>query len=298
MAESAAFITPSFAPDLELCQLLHESIERLGQGLTHYILVDGSDLRRFSALAGPHTVLVAKEDLLPRGFHRVPHTRRWVCPWTPRPLSGWLVQQIAKLGCLSIVDAGFLVLVDSDTAFIREVPLGEWSGPEAPRLFCAPRAIHASMHRHVEWLRNACRLLGIEDPEGPPYDDYISSLVTWDAKELTLLLERVEATTGESWYRAVARTPQFSEFLLYGLHADHVLGGRVSEHDEDDRCLTYWEPVPLDRLGVQRLAAQRAEGDVAVMVTSHSGPPLGLRRSLLSELAESANPDSSSRAGP
>lgn len=241
---------------------------------------------------------MAKEDLLPRGFRRVPHTRRWLCPWTPRPLSGWLVQQIAKLGCRAVVDADFLVLVDSDTAFIREVPLEEWSRPEAARLFCAPGAIHPSMHRHVEWFRNACGLLGVEAPEGPPYDDYISSLVTWDAKALALLLERVEAATGDSWHRAVARIPQFSEFLLYGLYVDRLLGSRGTVRDDDDRCLTYWEAVPLDGPGAERFVRQKSDGDVAVMITSHSKTPLGLRRSLLAELSAGAHPDSTSREDP
>ena len=54
--EAMSVITPSFAPDFELCADLHRSVlEYSPNSVHHHIVVPRSDLKLFGRLAGPRT---------------------------------------------------------------------------------------------------------------------------------------------------------------------------------------------------------------------------------------------------
>ena len=59
--------------------------------------------------------------------------------------------------------------------------------------------------------------------------DYISSLVPWKRQNVGSMLERVEATTGTHWLRAVAGAWNVSEFTLYGRFVRDVLGADAGQ---------------------------------------------------------------------
>ncbi|MFZ1680090.1 MAG: DUF6492 family protein, partial [Rhizobiaceae bacterium] len=63
---STAIVTASYAPDLQRCRLLCDSIDRHVTGFErHYILVAAHDMKAFAALASPRRVIVDERDLLP-----------------------------------------------------------------------------------------------------------------------------------------------------------------------------------------------------------------------------------------
>src|SRR5215469_13511811 len=94
-----AVITPSFAPDFELCVALNRSVlQNSLDTVHHHIIVPRSDLKLFARLAGPRTHIRCEADFLPRGFVRVPLSKFTVNLGRPfPPVRGWILQQVIKL---------------------------------------------------------------------------------------------------------------------------------------------------------------------------------------------------------
>ena len=68
-----AIVTASYAPDLERCRLLCETIDAHVEGFTrHYILVEHADVPLFRSLETPTRVIVDERDLLPSWFRSFP----------------------------------------------------------------------------------------------------------------------------------------------------------------------------------------------------------------------------------
>jgi hypothetical protein len=285
VGEALAIVTPSYGPDLDLCRELNESIQMFAPGSTHYILVDRRDMRAFAPLAGHRTVVLDRQEVLPRSFRRIPGTNRWVNPYALRPLSGWLMQQIVKIACASALEESTLVMVDSDTCFVQPVTESTFVRDGRCRCYSAPGAITADMSRHLEWYATACALLGVSGGP-PPLPDSICSLASWDRRTVLDMCARVEEVTGRDWYASVARHPQFSEFLLYGVYVSLVPdGGERTWLDDRSRCLTYWDMTPLTSESAQQLVRGFQPGDLAVLISSHSGTAPGVRTFVRQEVS-------------
>jgi len=279
-AGGLAIVTPSYGPDSILCAELNRSVLEFFPAASHYILVDHRDLSAFRKLEGGRTRVIVKEDILPGRFVRLPGCNRWMCRWTPRPMGGWLVQQIVKIASANHLQEQVLVIVDSDTCFVRDVDPTRFVRDGATRLFRRKDGIRPDMKTHILWHQNSCRLLGVP-PDQPPLPDYISSLVSWDRRVVLRMQQRIESVTGGPWYAAVARTPQVSEFLLYGLLVDKVGDGRDQVWiDDEDRCLTYWDFTPLPMERVDEFASKFQDGDIAMLLSSQSRTAADVRRAV------------------
>ena len=81
------------------------------------------------------------------------------------------------------------------------------------------------------------------------------------------MLARVAATTGRPWTTAIARQLHFSEWTLYGVFVDDVIGAPANSFASDDPlCLGYWgddsaEPGRRGRLPPWRSAHRRRCND-------------------------------------
>ncbi|HMC39228.1 MAG TPA: DUF6492 family protein [Acidimicrobiales bacterium] len=282
---SVAVITPTYAGDAALCVELNRSLMEHTTGWTHYIVADHRDLGYFKSLRNDRTVLVAKEELLPPGFRRLPRSRRWLSRYTIRPLGGWLVQQIAKFASATHFDEEVLVCMDSDVTVFADLHDTDFVRDGRVRLFWLPDGIDAGMVHHVEWHRSACRLLGVA-PDEPPMPDFIATTVSWSRDVVRGMLARIESVTGRPWYAAVAATPQFSEGLTYGAYVQKVLGPDAPVWlDPSDRTVNYWDATPLEPTAVAGLLATREEGDKLLMISSHSRTAVPLRRDVAARLA-------------
>ena len=84
-------ITPSFAPDFELCADLHRSVlDYSPDSVHHHIIVPQQDLKLFGRLAGSRTHIHCEADLLPRSFVPVPFSKFTVNLGRPfPPVRGW-----------------------------------------------------------------------------------------------------------------------------------------------------------------------------------------------------------------
>ena len=280
-----AIITPSYAPDFELCADLHRSVQALcPPTVEHHIVVPRGDLALFRGLGGERVQVHDVAEFLPRSFLPLPGVNGWVNARRPfPPLRGWITQQIVKLAAAARLDADVALLVDSDIEFIRPV------GPElflrdgVARFYRKPGAIDERLPRHVIWHHVARRLLGLP-PAEPPFADYICWPAPWDPAVVRSLLARVEQVTGRPWATAIGAQLHFSEEILYGVFVDEVLGAPATGYATDDMlCPEYSDEVPLDEAGLRKFLDGTGPEDIAVMISAKSGTRLDLRRAAIAE---------------
>ena len=80
---------------------------------------------------------------------------------------------------------------------------------------------------------------------------------------------------------AIAATRHFSECMLYGRHADEVLGGEGHFHDDHELCRIYWKGPALSDEGFRDFVAAMTSRQVAIGVQSFIGTDIGRIRRLL-----------------
>jgi hypothetical protein len=275
MTPSVAFVTKSYGPDLERCELLCRSVELLAPDTRHWIIVDARDHAAFRALENARTRIVTTEELLPRRVRRfeVYGTGKniWLGARTP-PIRGWLVQQLAKFAIAFTAPEDVLIHADSDIVLIRpfrEELLLDEAG--ALRLFRVPQTIGEELPGHVRWHQTAERLLGLP-PRPVPLPDYISGLVPWSRETAVSLLREIEARSGRDWMRTLARAQDVSEYILYGRYVEDAparANGRPG--DSLSLCRCYWGSEPLTNPELESFVDEAAPNEVSIMVSAKAG---------------------------
>lgn len=282
--QSIALVTPSYAPDLELCADLHDSVLRhTGADVEHHIIVPVSDMEAFGRLAGPRTYIRDVRDYLPRTLMRVPRGNVWLNlrqPWPP--VRGWIAQQIVKLAAAAATETDIVLLVDSDIVLIRTITARSFSPTGVLELFEVPDAVDGSLPRHRLWHAAARRLLGLPPAEATPLPDYVCCPCAWSPAIVRMMLARIEAVTGVGWATAVGRELHFSEMILYGVYVREIFTSsqeiRCTEHM---RCLNHYDEVPLGEEQLEQLLTKTGGDDLAVMISAKSGTELSVRRKIL-----------------
>lgn len=284
---SCAIVTASYLPDLERCRLLCDTIDAKVSGHDHhYVLVAGHDVTAFRALEGPRRTVVDERDLLPSWLRSFPdplsrfRKRIWLSART-MPLRGWHVQQLRRIAIASHVAQDALLYCDSDVAFVRPFDCATlWRG-ERLRLLRRDRVLETPGHDHQRrWSRNAGRALGLADAQLSTHD-YIATVIAWRRDATLAMCARIEAVHGCNWVAAVAATRHFSECMLYGRHADEVLGGEGHFHDDHELCRIYWKGPALSDEGFRDFVAAMTPRQVAIGVQSFIGTDIGRIRRLL-----------------
>jgi hypothetical protein len=287
-----SIITPSFAPDFELCSDLHRSVlECSPRSVHHHIIVPQADVKLFQRLSGPRTHIRCEADFLPASFISVPLTKFTINLRHPiPPVRGWILQQLVKLAAVAGSDDDVTVIVDSDIEFVRPFGAETFIRDGVVRLYRKPDAIDQRMPHHMTWHRVARELLGLE-PSPPPYPDYISSLLAWNPAIVRQMLAKVTSITGRPWTTAIGGQLHFSEWTLYGLFVDHALGGPARSFVSDDQlCVSYWNDGPLTgQRAIDLLRAIRPT-DIAAMISSKSRTPLEIRRAAFAEYRSALRP--------
>jgi hypothetical protein len=275
-----AVITPSFAPDFELCVALNRSVlDYAPHSVQHHIIVPRSDLKLFGRLAGPRTHIRCEADFLPRTFVPLPLSNFTVNLGRPfPPVRGWILQQVIKLAAVAAIEDDVVLVVDSDVEFIRPFTAETFVRDGNVRFYRGPKEIDERLPRHMAWHRVARVLLGLP-PIEPPFTHYIpSSLVAWDPRIVRRMLARVTATTGRPWPTAIAGRLHFSEWTLYGVFVDDVSGAPANSFaSEDQLCLCYWDFSPLNLDRVADFVRSVRPTDVAAMISSKSRTSLTVR---------------------
>ncbi|MDP9934148.1 DUF6492 family protein [Paenarthrobacter nicotinovorans] len=278
---SLAIITPSYAPDFELCVELNSSVLRnTDHDVEHHIVVARRDLARFSPLANARTTIHDVREFLPPSMLSVPGVNMWVNPKRPfPPVRGWIAQQMVKLSAAASLKTEVALLIDSDVVMLRPFDAALFApGAELP-LFRVADGVDASLPGHRVWHSVARRLLGLPVVEALPLPDYVCCPCAWEPGIVRRMLNRVEKTTGLPWHIAIGRELHFSEMTLYGVFVDELCG--TVAHTSDMHCVNHYEETPLDTQGYLKLLGTARPTDAAVMVSAKSGTPLHVRRQAL-----------------
>ena len=279
-----AVLTPSYAPDLELCRDLNRSLlEWAPPDAHHHVIVPRRDAERFAGLRGPRTDVWTIDELLPRRMLALPGVNAWLNLRRPYPpVRGWAMQQLVKLHAAAELGADIVVLADSDVVFVRPVSADTFRQDGRVCYYHHADAVHEGMPRHLIWHDVARRLLGLPPAGPPPLPDYISPLNAWDRNVVLALRDRIEQVTGRDWLDAIGSQLHFSEFILYGVFVEEVLGTSAGVVAADSMLLhTYWASAPLGRGAADGFVRDLAPDDVAVMISAKSRTPLDVRRAAL-----------------
>jgi len=288
-----AVVTASYANDFERCRLLCESMDmRLKGDWVHYLLVAPFDVALFRQLEGSRRQVISESDLLPWWLRAVPdpmsagRRKLWISPYS-LPLRGWHVQQLRRLALCRLIKEETMFAVDSDVVFLRDFdPANLWQGDRLA-LYRKDGAIGERMRsNHLEWLAHSDRLLGI-GPFSLPANDYINTLIAWRTDSCRALLDHVEALHGRDWIRAIIRSRQFSECMIYGRFVDDVLKGEGHAASPDGLCHVLWfdDSYARDISGLRHFLADMSPHHIGIGVQSFVGHDLADIRSIVLERA-------------
>ena len=93
------------------------------------------------------------------------------------------------------------------------------------------------------------------------------------------MLSHISHITGRPWPTAVGAQLHFSEWTLYGVYVDQIIGTPAHSFCSDDSlCHAYWEEVPLSVEDAAEFLSGVQFGDVAAMISAKSRTPLAVRR--------------------
>src|SRR3546814_12498208 len=100
---------------------------------------------------------------------------------------------------------------------------------------------------HARWHATAQRLLGLP-VTGYSGADYIGNLIKWRADALAQLQRRIAEESGRRWDTAVPGERAFSEYIIYGVFVDVVLGVRDQRPTQEHLGHAGWlyGPVPAE----------------------------------------------------
>ena len=222
---SIALVTPTFWKDLQRCELLAESIDKLVPGIPHYLIVDRRDRSKFLHLQHSQRRLIDSEEIVGRWFKQFPgKIGYWIGLRTP-PVRGWIVQQILKIGAVDIVPERTLIFCDSDVAFLRR--FDRTNLLVDGKIGLLDVGYMSDEHRH--WTEIARQLLGVTSHNGD-YRGHVGNMICWNRETIKEMRQRIETVAGTPWPIALGRTRDFSEYMLYGVFVREFLGYEKADH--------------------------------------------------------------------
>ena len=266
-----ALVTPSYWMDVERCRFLLETAERwVPADVRHYLVIAKRDLPLFRPMLTRRTSLIIVEDIIPRWLFRVPGLRRFWISLRTRPVKNWILQQIVKLSVPAAVTEDVLLYADSDMFFIAPFDPRSFERDGNVPLF-AETGQRGLIPCNDAWQVVCSNLLGI-----PPQQDfdvnYVGQLIWWRRLNALAAVQRVQEIGGKPWQQAIAPLSGFSEYILYGLYADQILGAKSGHwHDPVIRTLCHWETAPLGPTDLETFKGKREPFHHSAMISAKSG---------------------------
>ncbi|MFT4824733.1 MAG: hypothetical protein ACI9GB_003734 [Halioglobus sp.] len=238
-SDQLAFVTCSYQPDFERCARLCASMNIfISPDVAQFLIVPDRDRALFAQLESVGRTVISSEEVLPARFIQVPLLNKWWFDNAMWPVRGWVMQQITKLCADVVTNCENIVFVDSDVEFIRPLQHERFITEGALRLHRKP--MHKSDGVHLKWHHGAGELLDLK----PQYfgSDYVAPLVTWRRSNLVQMKRYIEDCKQRPWYEAVGRRMTVSEYTLYGVFVEHILGIEQSGHfkQAEDLCHSLW----------------------------------------------------------
>jgi uncharacterized protein DUF6492 len=269
-----AIVTPSYYVDFEACKWLCETVERyVPKEIPHYIIIDRLDRALFAPLVSSRTRLILKEDVLKGRLWQVPFRRKWWLGSRNLLVRGWIVQQLTKLLVSEVASEDVFVFVDSGCFFVRPFDPRSMVKGDQSRLFRETGEYFKNdvVHR---WHSISAKLLGIRPQK--VYDvGYVTQLVSWRRDNLVRLHEHLERVSGRSVFDCLAGQLTLSEYYLYGMYCDLILGDRSRHyHTSTMSALCHWGTNTLNEAELRELRTKLEPEQVLVLVNEKSSTSL------------------------
>ncbi len=270
-------VTPSYAPDFERCKLLVDSVKRYSNTpLKHYIVVDREDLSLFQQLSDSETIVLAKEELLPKWIVKVPFFTKkniWFS-YKTLPVRGWLVQQLIKLGIAEYIPEDILVFADSDVFFVRDFDLSCFIKDDKVRFFAQPGKVNPEAPHLPGWYFDASKLLNLAPPQFP-VSNYMGQLIFWRKDNVLQLHQYLEQKNHKHWVETICANWNVSEYILYGVFVEQILQEHSGHYiDDRDLCHNYWQEQPLQTNQLQEFFASIRQESIAAMLSAKANIPV------------------------
>jgi hypothetical protein len=267
------FVTPTYIKDLERFCFQRESFERCGIDIPQVAIVHEEDLAAFKKIPFRNSLtLVSTRDVLPpnieasrtaRGYPRK-HPLHWV---TPKPIHGWMTQQLAKLAAPKVVQTDGYSCLDSEIFFVRRVTEDDFFSPDG-RL----HLYEIEDERNVEvldWLIKSMHFLGVP-LKGAKTAGYINPFVPMHCRVVLDLQAHIEKRYRMPWADALVKH-SMTEYMTYGVFAryindlNHLIPARPA------LCLNYWTPDDFDKIEHDFLRQIEEMKAKAVLMNSYVG---------------------------
>lgn len=268
-----ALITPSYKPDFKRCQLLVESVGHcLKDDTKHYLVVDQQDASLFGTLASSRTEVLTVEELLPSWIFRVPGLQGWWMSLRTLPIRNWILQQLVKLAVCDAIDEDILVFCDSDNTFLRPFDMKS-------RFLQGDRLsflrVDFQNREMSQWIEVSQQIFGIPEKSVPPVT-YISNMITWHKSAVLKMREHIEAVNQDHWIRVICRYRHISEYMLYGVFVECILGIEPAHHFVFDTELIKpsWGYSLDTEHKIDQFFAQFEDSHIGVMIHSKDKIPV------------------------
>ena len=272
-----ALITPSYAPDFERCKLLTESVERCLVGnYRHYIVVDQRDVALFKQLTSAKITLLVVEDIIPAWIFRAPGIKKWWISLRTLPIRNWILQQLVKMSIFDAISEDIAVFCDSDNTFIRPFDMGACL-LEGDKL--ALLKVELAYDDIYRWIASGKTILGIEGTEVKPVT-YVSNMISWHRSNVMAMRDRIEQVHGTHWIRAVCQHRTISEYMIYGIFVEYVLGLEAANHFifNTELIKPSWSKSLVTQTDVDSFFGELKESHVGVMIHSKDNIPSEIYR--------------------
>jgi hypothetical protein len=230
--ERLAIVTTSYRNDLAWCRILCKSIDRfVPPHINHYLFIEDSDVKLFKTLENNRRIVISQNEIIPWWMIKSPIKFRghnfWLSPVT-LPVRGWIMQQVIKLGVFEVLDEDVFLCLDSEAFFYRPF--------DPAAVFKDSRAMLISHDEPWDWpnakiyYRSAVKLLGIQAEEGQ-LKRYMSVQFVFRREVLVKLAEKIKQhSRSHDWKIPLFNKIRFSEYTLYGIFVEKVLGLEKSGH--------------------------------------------------------------------
>jgi len=277
-----AIVTPSFYLDYEVCRLLIDSVARhVPAEVPHYVIVSGEDFDLFKSCAGARTHVLVQEDIVKEKFWRLPFARRWRFNWKTLPVRGWIWQQLVKMSIGNAIDADGFMIVDSDCFFVRAFDPRSMIVDGKIPMYREQKDWYRTNSDTQKWAEVSRRLLRLPAWPGPYDVGYVIPWAFWRRDVLLKLQTHLcNGRDQSAWLRSIARSVTFSEYMLYGIYVDHVLGLDGSGHYPYGVhiCHETWKMSPLSDEELADFRGGLTPDHVMVMINAKSSTPIARLR--------------------
>lgn len=284
MARSFCIVTKTYHGDAGAFADLCRSIDRHMPDITHYVLVDRSDLALFAPYGSDRRKVIDCSALLPkfREFNLAGKRLWW--RWPTRIVRGWIYQQLAKISFTATLTEDAALLIDSDALFVRPVAPEQIFSGERVKLWRSPEA--GKSPEHSKWHDVAMKSFG-KAAVGYTGFDYISNAVIWSPPVVAAMIAKIESVSDRKWFDVLTANFRFSEYIQYGVFCDHVEGAHQQGivPTEQELCHCSWHYDINTPEGVADFAGAIEDYHCAVLIQSNLKLEDHERRTILAAVA-------------